>query len=201
VLSTLVECFRLVAVVSGRRTEEVAGLLGVPGLLYQGLYGMGESAPTMPVEAVSNAESAATAVPGAWVENKGGSVAIHYRQAPDPAAARAALLLALGRVVPKMGLEIAEGKMVVELVPSGRPRKGGAVERLVARHRLAAALFAGDDLADVDAFASLDRLAAEGLVTVKVAVRGEETPDVLVGAADIAVDGPEGLIGLLRQLV
>jgi trehalose 6-phosphate phosphatase len=179
----------------------VARLLEVPGLLYEGLYGMGESAPIMPVEAVSHAESAATAVPGAWVEDKGGSVAIHYRQAPDPAAARAALVLALERIAPEMGLEMAEGKMVVELVPAGRPRKGGTVERLVARHRLSGALFAGDDVADLDAFASLDRLASEGFLAVKVAVRGAETPDVLIDSADVVVDGPEGLVGLLRQLV
>ncbi|MGH2488242.1 MAG: trehalose-phosphatase, partial [Candidatus Limnocylindria bacterium] len=81
-----------------------------------------------------------------------------------------------------------------------RPRKGGAVERLVGEHALRAALFAGDDEADLDAFAALDRLRSNGLITVKVAVRGDETPPGLVDSADEVVDGPEGLVELLRQL-
>ncbi len=61
-------------------------------------------------------------------------------------------------------------------------------------------LYAGDDLADVRAFEALDRLAAGGDVTVKVAVHGSETPTELTDAADIVVDGPAGLVGLLRRL-
>ncbi|MEW6058661.1 MAG: trehalose-phosphatase [Actinomycetota bacterium] len=199
-LIALVPRFRVVAIVSGRRTEEVAGLLGVSGVQYHGLYGMEHTAPAVHAAAVSRAESAAGLVPEAWVENKGPSLAVHYRQAPDPQSARAALVGGLQQVASEMGLEIVEGKMVVELVPASRPRKGGVVERLVAEHGLAAALFAGDDAADMEGFASLDRLAEKGLITVRVAVRGDETPDSMIRAADIVVDGPEGLVGLLRQI-
>jgi hypothetical protein len=38
-------------------------------------------------------------------------------------------------------------------------------------------------------------------VTVKVAVRGGETPRALVGSADVVVSGPAGLVELLRQLL
>jgi trehalose 6-phosphate phosphatase len=200
-LARLVGRFRVVAIVSGRPTAEVARLLRVPGLLYEGLYGMEDVAPAMPAGVVSHARSAAAAVQGAWVEDKGASVAVHYREAPDHEAARAALAHALEPVASEMGLEVVEGKMVLELVPAGRPRKGGTVERVAARYRLAGALFAGDDVADLDAFDSLDRLATAGLVAVKVAVRGEETPEALVRAADIVADGPEGLVELLRQIV
>ncbi len=90
--------------------------------------------------------------------------------------------------------------MVLELVPADRPRKGGAVERLVGEYGLAAVLFAGDDVADLDAFDALDRSAARGCLAVKVAVGGSETPRDLLDGADLVVDGPEGLIDLLRQL-
>ncbi|MFM7718645.1 MAG: trehalose-phosphatase, partial [Actinomycetota bacterium] len=88
------------------------------------------------------------------------------------------------------------------LVPADRPLKGGAVERIVGEHALDAALFAGDDLADLEAFQALDRLAAqrEGFVAVRVAVRGSETPAEVLDAADVVVDGPEGLVALLAQL-
>ena len=91
--------------------------------------------------------------------------------------------------------------MVLELVPRDRPMKGGAVERLAGEHGLEAVLFAGDDVADLDAFAALDRLAISGLVAVKVAVRGAETPRELVAGADLSVDGPRRARGASGRLV
>ena len=90
--------------------------------------------------------------------------------------------------------------MVVELVPPGRPMKGAAVERISGEHGLEAVLYAGDDRADLDAFAALERLGAAGTVAIRVAVRGDETPSELVEAADVVCDGPAGLLGLLRTL-
>jgi trehalose 6-phosphate phosphatase len=201
VLEALVARFRLVAVISGRRTEEVADLLDVPGVRYLGLYGLKDMAPELIGTVVPSAVTAAAVVSEAWVEDKGASVAVHYRQAPDPLAARAALLMALQPVATSAGLEVVEGKMVVELVPADRPMKGGAVERLAGEHALRAVLFAGDDVADLDGFVALDRLDDQGMVTIRVGVRGEETPEVLLAAADVVVDGPDGLVSLLRQLV
>jgi trehalose 6-phosphate phosphatase len=199
-LAALVGRYRVVAVISGRRSEEVAELLDVPGLRYFGLYGMEEAAPELIAVVAPRVQAAAAAVPEAWVEDKGASIAVHYRQAPDPPRARAELVAALEKVASSAGLEVVEGKMVVELVPAGRPRKGGAVERLVAENQLSAALFAGDDVADLDAFRALDGLAEKGFLAVKVAVRAEETPGELMEAADVMVDGPEGLVELLGQL-
>lgn len=187
---------------TGRRSEEVAGLLDVPHVRYFGLYGLEgeEDVPELVAAVAARAESAAGVVPQAWMEDKGVSLAVHYRQAPDPVRARAALLVALQPVATEGGLELIEGKMVLELVPPGRPMKGGAVERLAGEHALESVLYAGDDHADLDAFAALDRLAARGTATVKVAVRGPETPAELVDAADLVVDGPPGLVRLLGQL-
>jgi trehalose 6-phosphate phosphatase len=98
-------------------------------------------------------------------------------------------------------MDLVEGKMVLELVPTDRPMKGGAVERIAGEAALEAVLFAGDDVADLDAFAALDRLSARGLTAVKVAVRGPETPAPLLEAADLQVEGPEGLVALLRDLL
>jgi trehalose 6-phosphate phosphatase len=200
VLAALVVRYRVVAVISGRPSEELAALLDVPGLQYFGLYGLEEAAPELVAVVAPRVEAAAAAVPEAWVEDKGASMAVHYRQAPDPAGARAQLIAALGGVASSAGLELVEGKMVVELVPAGRPRKGGAVERIVGENDLSAALVAGDDVADVEAFHALDSLAEQGLLAVKVAVRGEDTPRELLEAAAVVVDGPTGLVELLRQL-
>jgi trehalose 6-phosphate phosphatase len=85
--------------------------------------------------------------------------------------------------------------------PADRPRKGGAVRRVIEEAGAAAALYAGDDLADVEAFAELDLLGEERhLRAVRVAVAGPETPPALLAAADLRVEGPTGLVALLRDL-
>jgi trehalose 6-phosphate phosphatase len=71
---------------------------------------------------------------------------------------------------------------------------------LSAEFGLEAILFAGDDVADLDAFRALDRLASRGIVTSRVAVAGPETPDALIDSADVVVEGPAGLVALLREL-
>jgi trehalose 6-phosphate phosphatase len=200
VLAALVERFRVVAIVSGRRSEELASLLRVDGLSFFGLYGMQGAAPDIADAIAPLVERAAAAVPGARVEHKVSSVAAHYRQSPDPALARSALLPALEEVAASNGLAVLEGRMVLELVPAGRPRKAGAVERILGEHALEAALFAGDDVADLEAFDALDEARNRGVDAVKVAVRSAEAPVVLLERADVIVDGPLGLVELLGQL-
>lgn len=196
----LVARYPTVAIVSGRSADELARLLDVDGITYEGLYGIEETATDITLALLPGVERAAALVPEAWVEDKRISVAVHYRAAPDPSAARAALVSALEPIAASAGLELLEGKMVLELVPAGRPLKGGAVERLARERGLDAVLFAGDDVADIDAFEALDRLSDEDMLTLRVAVRGPETPEELVRRADIAVDGPGGLVELLRIL-
>ena len=201
-LVELVERYRTVAIVTGRRSEEVAALLDVPHVTYVGLYGLEDGANELVTAVVPRVQAATAEVKEAWVEDKGVSVAVHYRQARDPVSARAEIRVALQPVATEAGLELIEGKMVLELVPPDRPLKGGAVERLAREHGLQALLYAGDDHADLDAFDALDRLIASGDVraAVRLAVRGPETPLELVNAADVVAEGPAELVELLRTL-
>jgi trehalose 6-phosphate phosphatase len=199
-LSRLAERYRLVAILTGRRSEEVTAVLEVPRVAVLGLYGF-EQVPSPNVAVTAPAvRAAAEGVPEAWVEDKGVSLAVHYRQAHDPVQARRALLTALQPIAVGSGLDLIEGKMVLELVPAGRPMKGGALARLAQEHALEAMLYAGDDVADLEAFRALDALASQGIRAVRVAVRGQETPEALLVAADVVVEGPTGLVELLRSL-
>lgn len=202
VLSRLARRYAVVAIVTGRRSGEVEELVGVPGVRYEGLYGLEEEegAPPLDPSLRPLAEAAAAVEPAAWVEDKGASLAIHYRQAADPPAARSRLAEVLRHLAEEAGLGLVEGNMVLELVDRDHPMKGAAVERLAARHELEAVLYAGDDRPDLDAFAALDRLAGSGVHAIRVAVRGAETAPELVSAADVVVDGPRGLVELLGQL-
>lgn len=201
-LARLVPRYALVAVVSGRPTEEVRRLLGAPGVEVVGLYGLGgrASRAAPPPEVREAVTRAAATVPGAWVEDKGPSLAVHYRGAPDPAGAERTLREGLGGLVAAHGLLLLPGRMVLEVAPPDTPGKGTVVEETARSRGLAACLYAGDDRADLDGFAALDRLRARGLLTVKVAVRSREAPNGLLQAADLVVEGPEGLAELLEEL-
>ena len=205
-LERLAARFSVVAIVSGRRAAEVQDRLGQPqGVRIFGLYGLeglGDAVPhsaARPVEEILPAvELVAAGVPGALVEPKASNLAVHYRLAPDAEAARLSLLDALRPLAEAAGLDVIEGKRVVELVPAGAPSKGDVIEREGAG--LKALLYAGDDLADLEAFAAVDRLAAYGAYAVKVAVASAGTPAGLLEAADVVVPGPAGLVELLGSL-
>ena len=206
-LDLLSATFRVVAVVSGRRARDVAELLGAQ-VRYYGLYGLedleGAISDEMPASIerlLPEVERAAAYVPGSHVEHKGVQLAVHYRGASDPEAAARVLRERLGKVANAHGLTVLEGKRVLELAPADGPTKGDVVSRLSSEADLGYLLYAGDDVADLEAFAAIDRLASSGVVGMKVAVRSLETPETLLRAADEVVDGPYGLIELLRYLI
>jgi trehalose 6-phosphate phosphatase len=198
-LARLAATYAVVAAISGRPTDDLERLIGVPGVRCVGLYGL-EEASAIGVEILRAVETLASSFPGAWVERKGATATVHVREAPDPDAATAELAGPLRELAAGHGLEIIHGKRALEVVPAGNARKGGAVERIVGEHGLAAALYAGDDVADAEAFAALDALEEAGGTAIRVAVLGAETPEALVAGSDLSVDGPAGLVELLRTL-
>jgi trehalose 6-phosphate phosphatase len=101
------------------------------------------------------------AVPGALLEVKPASVAVHVRQVTDRSAAAALLEEAHRAADPS--LTVKPGKEVLELAVTAAD-KGSALLRLRAELGAAAALYLGDDLTDEDAFRALP----DGDLTVKV---------------------------------
>ena len=76
------------------------------------------------------------------------------------------------------------------------------MRRLLEGRDLAAGLYVGDDMTHLDAFAGLRDLVEEGKLgaAVCVGVRSDETPKGLEQDADLLVDGPPGVVELLRAL-
>ncbi len=89
-------------------------------------------------------------LPGVLVEDKGLSLAVHYRHAADPHSARRRILRAAHRL---KDVRVFGGKCVVNLVPYNASHKGEALA--VERERLGCdwVLYVGDDETDEDAFA------------------------------------------------
>ena len=100
------------------------------------------------------------------------------------------------------GLKTHWGRKVLEVRPPVSIDKGRGVRRLLAGSGLAAGLYVGDDLTDLDAFAALRALVEDAQLgmAVCVGVRSEETPAALEAAADLLVDGPPGVRALLTTL-
>jgi trehalose 6-phosphate phosphatase len=188
----------VVAVISGRPSNQVRELVGLEDVAAVGTHGL-ENEPSMAVEILAEIEASAAAV-GAWVEPKGAAAAVHFRGLDDPEEAEAASVGSLAAIAARHGLEILPGKRILELMPAGRPRKGGAIERIARERELRGVLFAGDDVGDLDAFAALQRLRGDGLWTCGVVARAAETPHEVEVAGDLIVDGTGGIAVLLGAL-
>jgi trehalose 6-phosphate phosphatase len=134
-------------------------------------------------------------------EDKDAIAAFHWRGAPDEQAAEASLR-AVAERAEEEGYVTHWGRKVLEIRPPVRLDKGRGVERLLRGAGLTAALYAGDDRTDLDAFAALRKLVSEGELQTAlcVGVRSDETPEELVAEADVLVDGPAGVRRMLEAL-
>lgn len=154
-----------VAIVSGRRIEEIDRIFaprtfpvaGIHGLERRDAGGRRHEAPYDRAALDAMAETLEAAVgdePGLLLERKPGSVALHYRRRPElegfcrEQAARVA--------DERPGVHVLTGKMVVEVKLGGRT-KADAVEAFMAEEPFAGRrpLYAGDDVTDEDAFGAV----------------------------------------------
>jgi trehalose 6-phosphate phosphatase len=89
---------------------------------------------------------------GVLVEDKGQSIAFHYRLSGHPQLARSQI----ADFIAGQGdlLRVFSGKMVVNVVPANAPNKADALRALVGRSSANHAFFAGDDVNDEPVFES-----------------------------------------------
>lgn len=192
------------AVVSGRDTTDVMERVGLPGIVYAGSHGFdirrgdgtvlddSRGAPfAAPLDAVEAELAEALAdVPGAQLDRKRFSLAVHYRRVPPEhvAAVEPAVDAALAR---HPELRKGGGKKVFELRPDVDWDKGHAVLQLleaVGAHALP--VYVGDDLTDEDAFRAIR---GRG---IGVVVRGEDRPTY----ADYSLEDTEAVVVFLAAI-
>jgi trehalose 6-phosphate phosphatase len=153
-LSSLAEASPCV-VVSGRARADLLGRLEGIGLTQViGNHGAEtEKASRVPRARIAHWKDVLDlelgSLPGVWVEDKGLSLAVHYRQAAENGDARRRIL-ATARKLERV--RVFGGKRVVNLVPEHAPHKGSALA--AERDRLGCnwVLYVGDDETDEDAF-------------------------------------------------
>ena len=175
-LPRLVEsCEGAVAVISGRRIEEVDRVLaphvgyaaGVHGLERRGPDGMlSMSAPTEELARIRRRiEPFVARHDGLWIEDKRIAFAVHYRNRPELEDDILRFVGLLEREIPR-DIEIVRGRCVFEVKPAAAD-KGRAIELFMAEAPFAGRtpVFVGDDVTDEAGFRAVNAL---GGVTVKV---------------------------------
>lgn len=160
------------AVVSGREVEEVDRILERAVVAVAGLHGLdrrtadGRLHRTPAHPSLSDAREClatlAKAQRGLLLEDKGTSVALHYRLAPH---AGPAVVDCARRLARQTGLVLQEGHMVAELRTPG-PDKGEALGQFMdeAPFLRGRPIMIGDDLTDEDAFRAAIRLGGEAIL-------------------------------------
>lgn len=171
-----------VALVSGRSLDTLDRLFpplrslpaaGLHGLERRGIDGARHASPAPPAalaEVAAEARRVAEAYPGAIVESKGPNLALHWRRAPQAAAALRALAAA---ELPRLpGYRLQAGDHVLELRPGGDADKGSAILAFLAEppFRGRVPVFLGDDLTDERGFAAVN---ARGGISVLVGDRAD----------------------------
>jgi trehalose 6-phosphate phosphatase len=211
-LQQLSERYLLVAGISGRKTEDAFDLIGLDDVVYFGNHGfeilrdgevevIPEALPYQEkVQELEHLARERLAPQGAFVEEKGITASIHYRNVPREVGEKCVRFVE--REGERLGLRITVGRGVVEARPPIRADKGTAVRTLVEEYRPERAMFIGDDTTDLDAFRELENLRNDGTLQeiLRIGVASDEGPPEIKNQADIVVDGVEGVEGILRQL-
>jgi trehalose-phosphatase len=196
-----------VVIVSGRGLTDLRRRVGVPGVRYVAHHGLVYKEPGSGMRWLGRRisrnevrewarllESAAEGTPGALVEDKGLSVALHDRlvRPRDRVRLRRQALRALDSWLARGSATLVRGKRVLEVRPAGPWNKGTAVAAVLRRPwaRGRVPVYLGDDRTDFDAF----RVIRDRGIAVRV---GGRRGLVGVGAR---VSGPKAVESFLRWL-
>ena len=157
------------ALISGRALSDLENRLGALRLPLAGQHGLERrdaagrlwihAAPPAAKHTIKQALAPVMARhPGLLLEDKGLTLALHYRLAPHLASYTHRLMTRLAGVA-DAGLEVQPGKRVVEIKPSGID-KGTAISEYLAEPPFQGRrpVFIGDDLNDERGFAEVNRL-------------------------------------------
>jgi len=209
ILGRLVRRLGSVAVISGRPVALLADRVAVDGVRLLGLYGLEEWVEGGPrarreaaawkdtVDGVKGRIAAALAgAPGVVLEDKGLSVALHWRNAPDRGRAGRMVSQLVEVLAAQTGLTREPGKLVEELRPPVKWDKGASVMALHDELALREVVYVGDDRGDLAAFAAAHEVGGAAIAVD----HGAETPPQLRDAADAVLVGIEAVAAWLTTL-
>jgi len=197
----------VVAVISGRDLQAIQNFVQLDNLYYAGSHGFDISGPAdltlemqkgkefLPVldKARGHLEKKLTRIPGAAIERKQFSIAIHYRNVKqtDTQSVKQAVRHVQAE---HPELRITEGKKVFELQPDIEWHKGKALtwlmEKLTLHLDTYYPMYMGDDITDEDAFESLKTIGTS------IVVKGSSHPT----SADFVLENTRETAAFLENL-
>jgi len=206
-----------VACVSGRRASDARRIVSLGSIAYLGNHGSEVLRPgTISAEVDRELQAWTRRVQNftneafseelrrlrVRLEDKEAIAALHWRGVPDEEGAQQAIEEVAARAE-QAGFTTHWGRKVLEIRPPVRIDKGAGVVGLLRDRDLAAALYAGDDTTDLDAFRGLTELVEQNRLgtAVRVGVRSDEGPSALAQEADVMVDGTDGVRDMLQALL
>ena len=188
-----------VAIITGRSVADVRERLGFEPPFVIGNHGAEDpsdaagtarrSAALDGLRAALQRRAGDLAAAGVTVEDKGLSIALHYRLSRERERAQALIAELLAPV--QATLQVFGGKMVVNAMAADAPDKAHAVLSLVQRSGAAAAFFAGDDVNDESVFIA----APPHWLTLRI---GRDDPG---SRARFGLDGPQEMALLLERIL
>jgi trehalose 6-phosphate phosphatase len=213
-LSRLSDSLALVGAITGRAANDAYRLVSLDNLVYSGNHGMElwrnghlEQSPLATqyvpqIEEMLKDFQTQCTLEGLYLENKGLTASIHYREAVDPETTSAQILSIIGQLAKRYDVVVTQGRMVIELRPPVELSKGTSVIELIEEYDLRSAAFLGDDLTDVDAFVALRKRREEtGGHFYGIGVTGDATPTAVFENADALVEGVDGVVELLSVAI
>lgn len=213
-LRSLVRRLPLVAAISGRLIKVLRQLVGVEGVVYNGNHGLERwvkgkvevrpevQAYVAKIAAVIRELSPILQPLGVKFEDKGAGLVFHYRTLPNRDEVREIILREISRSTAAQPFNIDKARTVIELRPPLEISKGSMLRELIESYQLKAAVYMGDDVADIDAFNTMHDLSRgaefRGLA---LGVVGEETPPNVAESADLLLRGVSEVETFLGWLV
>jgi trehalose-phosphatase len=200
-----------VAIISGRALADIKNKVGIEGLIYSGNHGLEvdgpqvKYAPLIPVKykdtlkkIKSELESKLLGIKGALMEDKGISLALHYRQVNKDKINFVKTIFREVTIIPSVANKIKtrDGKKVLEVCLPTEWDKGKIVLWLLSRQKFmdhgrdVVPMYIGDDKTDEDAFEVLRK----GGITVLV---GRRKPSL----AEFYIKGPQEVEEFLEKLL
>lgn len=191
-----------VAIITGRSVIDVRPRLGFQPRFIVGNHGAEiedledpHPAPPKRADALTrlrqhlHASNPALQAAGVWVEDKGLSLALHYRNSRGRERAQQLIMELLAGLDDE--LRVFGGKLVINVAQRQAPDKADAVRTLIRRCGVNGAIFAGDDVNDEPVFAS----APEQWLTIRVGRDDAGT------AAKYFLEDPGEVSHLLERMV
>ncbi len=181
----------VVAIVSGRALDRLLAYVGLPDLIYAGNHGLeiegrglsfvepAAAAARGKLQAITQTlEAELRPVPGAFVEYKGLTTSVHYRNVAETDRARVERTVRDAMAPASDTFRLATGKLLWEVLPKTDWNKGSAVRWILDRiGEEPLSICFGDDRTDEDAFRALPdgltfKVGCEGGTDAKYRVAG-----------------------------